>query len=76
VIERELPGFGEAMRMESLKITPHAVISRALAGIRKHCLIINLPGSPKAACENLQTVLPALAHAIAKIQGDPSDCAV
>ena len=76
VIERELPGFGEAMRMESLKITPHAVISRALAGIRKHCLIINLPGSPKAARENLQTVLPALAHAIAKIQGDPSDCAV
>jgi molybdopterin adenylyltransferase len=76
VIERELPGFGEAMRMQSLKITPHAVISRALAGIRKHCLIINLPGSPKAARENLQTVLPALAHAIAKIQGDPSDCAV
>jgi molybdopterin adenylyltransferase len=75
VIERELPGFGEAMRMESLKITPHAVISRALAGIRKHCLIINLPGSPKAARENLSTVLPALAHAIAKIQGDPSDCA-
>ena len=75
VIERELPGFGEAMRMESLKITPHAVISRALAGIRKHCLIINLPGSPKAARENLGTVLPALAHAIAKIQGDPSDCA-
>ena len=75
VIERELPGFGEAMRMESLKITPHAVISRALAGIRKHCLIINLPGSPKAARENLNTVLPALAHAIAKIQGDPSDCA-
>ena len=76
VIDRELPGFGEAMRMESLKITPHAVISRAMAGIRKHCLIINLPGSPKAARENLQTVLPALSHAIAKIQGDPSDCAV
>jgi molybdenum cofactor synthesis domain-containing protein len=75
VIERELPGFGEAMRAESLKITPHAVISRALAGIRKHCLIINLPGSPKAARENLQTVLPALEHAVAKIQGDPSDCA-
>jgi len=75
VIERELPGFGEAMRMESMKITPHAVISRALAGIRQHCLIINLPGSPKAARENLSTVLPALEHAIAKIQGDPSDCA-
>jgi len=75
VIERELPGFGEAMRMESLKITPHAVISRALAGIRKQCLIINLPGSPKAARENLNTVLPALEHSVAKIQGDPSDCA-
>ncbi len=75
VIECELPGFGEAMRMESLKITPHAVISRALAGIRKHCLIINLPGSPKADRENLNTVLPALAHSVAKIQGDPSDCA-
>ena len=75
IIERELPGFGEAMRAESLKITPHAVISRALAGIRGQSLIINLPGSPKAARENLQTVLPALAHTVAKIQGDPSDCA-
>ena len=75
VIERELPGFGEAMRAESLKITPHAVISRALAGIRGQSLVINLPGSPKAARENLQTVLPALAHTVAKIQGDPSDCA-
>ena len=64
------------MRAESLKITPHAVISRAMAGIRGRSLIINLPGSPKAARENLQTVLPALSHAIAKIQGDPSDCAV
>jgi len=61
--------------MESLKITPHAVISRAMAGIRGRSLILNLPGSPKAARENLTTVLPALAHAIAKIQGDPSDCA-
>ena len=75
VIERELPGFGEAMRAESLKITPHAVISRAMAGIRGRSLIINLPGSPKAARENLQTVLPALAHTVAKIQGVPSDCA-
>lgn len=76
VIDRELPGFGEAMRMESLKVTPHAVISRAMAGIRKGSLIINLPGSPKAARENLTTVLPALAHTIAKIQDDPSDCGV
>jgi len=76
VIDRELPGFGEAMRMESLKITPHAVISRAMAGIRGRSLILNLPGSPKAARENLTTVLPALSHTIAKIQDDPSDCAV
>ena len=69
VIERELPGFGEAMRSESLKITPHAVISRALAGIRGRSLIINLPGSPKAVRENLETILPALPHAIELLQG-------
>ncbi len=75
VIERELPGFAERMRQESLKKTPHAIISRATAGIRGRTLIINLPGSPKGAIENLQAVWPAIPHAIAKIQGDPSDCA-
>lgn len=75
VIERELPGFAERMRQESLKKTPHAIISRATAGIRGRSLIINLPGSPKGAIENLQAVWPAIPHAIAKIQGDPSDCA-
>lgn len=75
VLQREIPGMAEAMRLESLRKTPHAMISRALAGIRGQCLILNLPGSPKAAQENLRAVLPALPHAIAKIKGDPSDCA-
>jgi molybdenum cofactor synthesis domain-containing protein len=75
VIDRELPGMAEAMRAESLKKTPHAMISRAVAGIRKQTLIINLPGSPRAVRENLSVVLPALPHAIEKIKGDPSDCA-
>lgn len=76
VIERELPGFGELMRSRSLEKTPHAVISRALAGIRGHSLIINLPGSPKGAVENLEFIWPAVPHTVAKLQGDPSDCAV
>ena len=75
VIDRELPGMAEAMRAESLKKTPHAMISRAVAGVRKQTLIINLPGSPRAVRENLAVVLPALSHAIEKIKGDPSDCA-
>jgi molybdenum cofactor synthesis domain-containing protein len=75
VIDRELPGMAEAMRAASLKKTPHAMISRAVAGIRKQTLIVNLPGSPKAVRENLAVILPALSHAIEKIKGDPSDCA-
>jgi molybdenum cofactor synthesis domain-containing protein len=75
VIERELPGMAEAMRAESLKKTPHAMISRAVAGIRKRTLIVNLPGSPRAVRENLAVLLPAIPHAIDKIKGDPSDCA-
>jgi len=75
VIDREIPGMAEAMRMESFKITPHAVISRAMAGIRGTTLIINLPGSPKAAKENLETILKAIPHTVAKMQGDPADCA-
>ncbi|MEA3465008.1 MAG: molybdopterin adenylyltransferase [Thermodesulfobacteriota bacterium] len=74
VVDRVLPGFGELMRAESLKITPMAILSRALAGIRGQCLIINLPGSPKAALENLQAVWPAIPHTIDKICGDTSDC--
>ncbi|MCK5680479.1 MogA/MoaB family molybdenum cofactor biosynthesis protein [bacterium] len=74
VIERAAPGFAEAMRAESLKITPHAMISRAISGIRKLTLIINFPGSPKAACECLEIIMPALPHALQKLAGDPSDC--
>ncbi|MBW2040228.1 MAG: MogA/MoaB family molybdenum cofactor biosynthesis protein [Deltaproteobacteria bacterium] len=74
VIEREVPGFAEAMRMEGLKKTPHAMISRAVCGVRGRTLIVNLPGSPKAVKEGLEVILPALPHTIAKIQGDPSEC--
>jgi molybdopterin adenylyltransferase len=64
VVERLTPGLDEAMRSASLKVTPHAMLSRAISGIRKRTLIITLPGSPKGATENLQVVLPALEHAI------------
>ena len=63
IVERLTPGLDEAMRLASLQITPHAMLSRAVSGIRKRTLIINLPGSPKGATENLQIVLPALEHA-------------
>jgi molybdopterin-guanine dinucleotide biosynthesis protein MobB len=75
VVERVIPGFGEVMRARSLAKTPHAMISRAIAGIRGASLIINLPGSPKGAVENLEAVWPAVPHAVAKLQGDPADCA-
>jgi molybdopterin adenylyltransferase len=71
VIEREAPGLAEAMRFESLKVTPHAMLSRALAGIRGEVLIINLPGSPKAAVENIQVILPVLAHAVELLHDHP-----
>jgi len=75
VIDREIPGMAEAMRRESMLKTPHAMISRAVAGIRGQTLIVNLPGSPKGVRENLAVLLPALKHAIEKIKGDPADCA-
>ena len=71
VIERDAPGLAEAMRAESLKKTPHAMLSRAVAGIRAHTLIVNLPGSPKGALENLQTILPVLPHAVQLLTEDP-----
>ena len=71
VIEREAPGLAEAMRAFSLQITPHAMLSRAIAGIRAQTLIINLPGSPKAAQENFQVVQVVLRHAVQLLHEDP-----
>jgi molybdenum cofactor synthesis domain-containing protein len=75
VIDYQVPGMAEAMRAASLKKTPHAMISRAMVGVRKASLIINLPGSPRGAEENLSVVLPALNHGLSKLAGDPTDCA-
>jgi molybdenum cofactor synthesis domain-containing protein len=72
VIEREAPGLAEAMRAASLKVTPHAMLSRVVAGMRKKTIIINLPGSPKGAVENLQVVLPVLPHAVQLLHEDPT----
>jgi molybdenum cofactor synthesis domain-containing protein len=72
VIDRDAPGLAEAMRAASLKITPHAMLSRTIAGIRRRTLIINLPGSPKGAVENLQVVLPVLSHAVQLLREDPA----
>lgn len=72
VIQREAPGLAEAMRAASLKITPHAMLSRVVTGVRGKTLIINLPGSPKGAVENLQVIVPVLPHAVQLLQGDPS----
>ena len=75
VCERLVPGIPEAMRYASLQITPRGMLSRAAAGICGRSLIINLPGSPKAAKENLEAVLPALSHALETLTGKPMDCA-
>jgi molybdenum cofactor synthesis domain-containing protein len=75
VLEREIPGMAEAMRRQSAAVTPHAMISRAMAGIRGRTLIVNLPGSPRGARENLSVLSQALPHAIDKIRGDQSECA-
>ncbi len=71
VVNRLAPGLGEAMRARGLKQTPHAMLSRAVAGIRGEVLIVNLPGNPKAAQESLQVILPALPHALALLRGAP-----
>jgi molybdopterin adenylyltransferase len=75
VIKKQTPGICEAMRQKSLAITPKAMLSRAIAGIRDGSLIINLPGSPKGAVENLEFVLPALPHGIEILNGTGGECA-
>lgn len=75
VCEKLAPGIPEAMRYASLQKTPRAILSRSQSGIRKRALIINLPGSPKAAKENLDAVLPSLEHGLTMLQGIQSDCA-
>ena len=75
VIEKRAPGISEAMRARSLQITPKAMLSRAEAGIRKQTLIVNLPGSPKSVRENLEVIMPALAHGIDILIGSSGECA-
>jgi len=75
VIEKEAPGFAEVMRMRSLQITPHAMLSRAVSGIRKKTLIINLPGSPKGARENLEFIESAIPHGLKLLRNEVKDCA-
>lgn len=75
VIDKEVPGLAEAMRLEGLTKTRRAMLSRAVAGVKGKSLIINLPGSPKAVREGLSCILDVLPHAIEKIKGDASECA-
>ena len=72
VIDREAPGLAEAMRAASFKLTPHAMLSRIVTGIRGKTLIVNLPGSPKGAVENLQVIVPVIPHAIQLLREDPA----
>jgi molybdopterin adenylyltransferase len=74
VVDRLAPGFVEAMRAESLKVTPMAMLSRAACGTRGRSLIINLPGSPKAVRECLEVILPALPHAVETLRGEAGEC--
>jgi len=75
VIDREIPGIAEAMRAAGMKHTDRAMLSRAVAGVAKGCLVVNLPGSPRAVRENLQVILDTLPHAVEKIKGSQKECA-
>lgn len=75
IIDREIPGIPEAMRLEGLKTTTRAMLSRAVAGVRGNALIINLPGSPKAIKEGLEAIMDVIPHAVEKIKGSTEDCA-
>ncbi len=74
VIEKPIPGLTEAMRMDTMKKKPEAILSRAVAGSRGKCLIVNLPGSPKAVKECLEVIMPVLPHALEVIGGRVSEC--
>jgi len=73
ILDKVVPGFAEAMRAETFSITPFAILSRAVAGVRGKCLIINLPGSSKAVQECLQVILPAIPHAVEIIKGEVTE---
>ena len=73
ILDKVVPGFTEAMRAETFKITPHTILSRAVAGVREKCLIINLPGSPKAVRECLKVVLPVIPPAMEIIKGEVTE---
>ena len=73
VVDKVVPGFAEAMRAKTLAVTPFAMLSRAVAGVRKRCLIINLPGSPKAVHECLEVIMPTITHAVEIIKGEVTE---
>ena len=75
IVDKVVPGFAEAMRAKTFSMTPFAILSRAVAGVRKKCLIINLPGSPKGVRECLEIILPVIPHALEIIKGEVTECA-